>query len=89
MIELKKRSFREFVIKLQSHPQRLKKRIYFSKTSEEIRGEGGGLQRKNVGGEWQVKKGKVVSCIPKVVRTMISCDEFAILLDSATKLRHK
>ena len=50
---------------------------------------GGGLQRKNVGGEWQVKKGKVVSGIHKVVRTMISCDEFAILLDSATKLRHK
>ena len=49
----------------------------------------GGLQRKEVGGEWQVKKGKVVSGIPKVVRTMISCDEFAILLDSATKLRHK
>jgi len=43
-------------------------------------------QRKNVGGEWQVKTGKVVSGIPKVVRTMISCDEFAILLDSATKL---
>ena len=64
----------------------LKKRIYFSKTNEEVRG---GLQRKNVGGEWQVKKGKVVSGIHKVVRTMISCDEFAILLDSATKLRHK
>ena len=45
--------------------------------------------RKNVGGEWQVKKGKDVSGILKVVRAMISCDKFEILLDSATKLRHK
>ena len=49
----------------------------------------GGLQRKEVGGEWQVKKGKMVCGIPKVVRTMRSCDEFAILLDIRHKLRHK
>ena len=38
-------------------------------------GGGGGAAEKNVRGEWQVKKGKVVSGISKVVRTMISCDE--------------
>ena len=82
---------REFVIKLQSHLQRLKKGFTFQRQVKRYGGGGGGggLQRKNVGGEWQVKKGKVVSGIPKVVRTMISCDEFAILLDTATKLRQK